>query len=86
MGGVYLGIRYCNLLLRNFISSNERPVRAGVYDSSRFYHTKLKNKKLKQYNYKLAMGAVKSNIGEKITDTDQNDRDFIPTNLRVGGD
>jgi hypothetical protein len=35
-------------------------------------------------NSNLALGAVISNIGSKLTYSDENNRDFIPTNLRLG--
>ena len=35
-------------------------------------------------NSNLAFGAVISNIGSKLTYSDENNRDFIPTNLRLG--
>lgn len=36
-------------------------------------------------NSTLSLGAQISNIGAKISYTDNNNRDFLPTNLRVGG-
>jgi len=35
-------------------------------------------------NSNLAFGATISNIGAKLTYSDENNRDFIPTNLRIG--
>jgi hypothetical protein len=83
--GVTLRYINSNLVPRSFTSANVRPGRSGAGDISWFYQTKLKNSKMKKYNSKLALGANISNIGAKITYTDNTARDFIPTNLRIGG-
>lgn len=85
--GVTLRYINSNLVGRggNVPGINVRPGRSGAGDLSWYYNTKLKNPKMKKYNSKLALGAVISNLGAKITYTDQTARDFIPTNLRIGG-
>ncbi len=80
-------LRYINsnLVPRSFSAANVRPGRAGAGDISWYFKDKLKSPNLKKYNSTLALGAVISNIGSKITYTDNSKRDFIPTNLRIGG-
>lgn len=84
--GVTLRYINSNLVPRDFTGGgNVRPGRSGAGDISWYYKTKLKNAKLKKYNSHLALGATITNLGAKITYTDQTARDFIPTNLRIGG-
>ncbi len=44
-----------------------------------------KKTKISNYNGYFAIGANLSNLGAKVTYTDNADRDFIPTNLGIGG-
>lgn len=44
-----------------------------------------KKTKISDYNGYWAFGMNISNLGAKVTYTDNNDRDFIPTNLGIGG-
>ena len=82
--GVTLRYINSNLVGRTTSLVDVRPGRAGAGDISWYYKSKIKKGKLKEYNSQLAFGAVISNIGSKITYTNQTDRDFIPTNLRIG--
>lgn len=82
--GVTLRYIASNLVPRSFAASNVKPGKAGAGDISWYYKTPIKNAKVKKYNATLALGAVISNIGSKITYTDKTERDFIPANLRIG--
>lgn len=44
-----------------------------------------KKTKISNYNGYWALGMNISNLGAKVTYTDNNDKDFIPTNLGIGG-
>jgi len=77
---------YSNLI-GNFTSGNTnggleaRPGHSVAADLGVYYK---KDLLLSGNNSNLAFAAVISNIGSKITYSDQNNRDFIPTNLRLG--
>lgn len=74
-------------LTGNFTSSNPtsgadaKPGNSVAADIAVFYS---KDLLLSGTNSNLALGAVISNIGDKLTYSDENNRDFIPTNLRLG--
>ncbi|MEQ8474777.1 type IX secretion system outer membrane channel protein PorV [Fulvivirga sp.] len=74
-------------LTGNFTSSNPtsgadaKPGNSVAADIAVFYS---KDLLLSGTNSNLALGAVISNIGSKLTYSDENNRDFIPTNLRLG--
>lgn len=74
-------------LTGNFTSSNPtsgadaKPGNSVAADIAVFYS---KDLLLSGANSNLALGAVISNIGAKLTYSDENNRDFIPTNLRLG--
>lgn len=74
-------------LTGNFTSSNPtsgadaKPGNSVAADIAVFYS---KDLLLSGTNSNLALGAVISNIGAKLTYSDENNRDFIPTNLRLG--
>ncbi|MTI38540.1 type IX secretion system outer membrane channel protein PorV [Fulvivirga lutimaris] len=74
-------------LTGNFTSSNPtsgadaKPGNSMAADIAVFYS---KDLLLSGTNSNLALGAVISNIGSKLTYSDENNRDFIPTNLRLG--
>ncbi|MDP4210736.1 MAG: type IX secretion system outer membrane channel protein PorV [Bacteroidota bacterium] len=55
---------------------------AFAADLAVYYNTPLT---ISEKNSKLALGLDISNIGTKITYTDENQKDFLPTNLRLGG-
>ena len=57
------------------------PAVGAAADIGIYYHTDLF---LGGREHELTLGGVISNIGPKITYTDENNRDFIPTNFRVG--
>jgi hypothetical protein len=58
-----------------------QPGNSVAVDLGVFYDKPLKGTR----NSNLALGAVISNIGAKITYTDSENKDFLPTNLRLGG-
>ncbi|WP_020526747.1 type IX secretion system outer membrane channel protein PorV [Flexithrix dorotheae] len=62
-------------------NTDAKPANSLAADISGFYTTDLV---IKGYDSKLSFGANISNIGPKITYTSDNNKDFIPTNLRIG--
>lgn len=72
-----------NLLGGNSSSLDQdtRPGRSVAVDLGVFYD---KDLTLASKNSNVALGLNISNIGRKITYTDESNRDFIPTNLRFG--
>lgn len=62
--------------------SDTRPGMSFAADVSLYYHTDLT---LKDKNATAAFGMNMSNIGTKISYTQNQEPDFIPTNLRIGG-
>lgn len=80
-----LGARFIRSNLTGFYSSNNgteaRPGSSVAADIAVYY---IKDILLSGKNTKLAFGANISNIGRKLTYTDEDNRDFIPTNLRLG--
>ncbi|MDH5474397.1 MAG: type IX secretion system outer membrane channel protein PorV [Cyclobacteriaceae bacterium] len=72
-----------NLLGGNSSSLDQdtRPGRSVAVDLGAYYD---KDLALFGKNANLALGIGMSNIGRKITYTDENNRDFIPTNLKLG--
>lgn len=74
-------------LTGNFTSANAangadaQPGNTVAADIAVYYN---KDLLLSGKNANLAFGAVISNIGGKLTYSDENNRDFIPTNLRLG--
>jgi Type IX secretion system protein PorV len=78
--------RYIHSNLTGAFSSGSgidaRPGKSVAADIGIFYTTKeLKNTN----NSYLSLGASISNIGAKISYSDNNNKDFLPTNLRLGG-
>ncbi|TRX61239.1 type IX secretion system outer membrane channel protein PorV [Fulvivirga sp. M361] len=59
-----------------------RPGSSAAVDVAVYYN---KDLSIGGGNSNLALGANISNIGGKLTYSDENNRDFIPTNLRFGG-
>ncbi len=59
---------------------DSKPGRSAAVDAGVFYTKPMKSTKFSQ----LALAAVISNIGGKISYSDENNRSFLPTNLRVG--
>lgn len=77
--------RYIHSNLTGSFSSGgveARPGNSVAADIAVFYD---KDLLLSGSNSNLALGAVISNIGSKLTYSDDNNKDFIPTNLRLGG-
>ncbi len=74
-------------LTGNFTSSNPtsgsdaKPGNSVAADIAVFY---TKDLMLSGSNSNLALAAVISNIGSKLTYSDENNKDFIPTNMRLG--
>ena len=74
--------RYINSnLTGSLIDQDARPGHSVAVDIGVFYD---KDLTLFGRNSNLALGLDIANIGRKITYTDENNRDFIPTNLRFG--
>ncbi len=76
--------RYIHSNLTGAFSSggvDARPGQSVAADLGIFYTKQLKNAK----SSNLSLGASISNIGAKITYSDSNNKDFLPTNLRLGG-
>lgn len=76
-------LRYIHSNLTGAFSSggvDARPGSSVAVDAGIFY-----TKPLVSSNSALSLGASITNIGAKISYSDQNNKDFIPTNLRLGG-
>ena len=63
-------------------STVTKPGNAAAIDLGVFYTT---NTKVQGMDSKISFGAVVSNFGSKITYTTSSNRDFLPTNLKLGG-
>jgi len=76
-------LRYIYSNLTGYLSTNAFDASPGqtVAVDLGFYFTKPYNWK----NSNLSLGATITNLGGKITYADQNNSDFLPTNLRIGG-
>lgn len=83
--GVAINGRYIHSnLSADLILSNQQETKAGntvAADIAVYYKTDLDVSGMES---NLAFGANISNIGAKISYTNKNERDFIPTNLRLG--
>jgi hypothetical protein len=76
--------RFIHSNLASGSSTTNMDARAGVSvaaDIGTYYHTNLP---LGGQEAHLAFGAAITNIGSKLTYTNESQRDFIPTNLRIG--
>jgi hypothetical protein len=62
------------------ITSDARAAHSVAVDLGVFY-----TKPIQSRNATLSLGASITNIGAKVSYTDANNSDFIPTNLRIGG-
>lgn len=58
-----------------------RPINSAAVDLGVYYNKQMKGAK----NSTLSLGALISNIGPKVSYTDNANEDFIPTNLKIGG-
>ncbi len=63
-------------------STVTKPANGAAVDLGVFYTT---DSRISGMESKLSLGAVISNFGSKITYTTTSNRDFIPTNLKIGG-
>ncbi|MBY0433511.1 MAG: type IX secretion system outer membrane channel protein PorV [Cyclobacteriaceae bacterium] len=75
-------IRYIHSNLTGYLSTNSIDARPGnsVAVDMGFYYTK----PIVWKNSNLSLGATITNLGGKISYSDANNRDFLPTNLRLG--
>jgi hypothetical protein len=75
-------LRYIHSNLTGYLSTNSFDARPGnsVAVDIAFYY----NKPIVWRNSNLAFGATISNLGGKISYADENSKDFLPTNLRIG--
>jgi hypothetical protein len=77
--------RYIHSNLTGQFSSNggtdAKPANSVAVDIGVYYETELKTTKPST----LTLGGFISNIGAKVSYSDTNNKDFIPTNLRLGG-
>lgn len=67
--------------IRVFNNVRTKPGNSGAGDLSFFY---TKDIKISGDDYKLNLGGLIQNLGAKMTYTDKTQRDFIPTNLKIG--
>lgn len=63
-------------------STVTKPANGAAVDLGVFYTT---DARISGMESKISFGAVISNFGSKITYTTSSNRDFIPTNLKIGG-
>lgn len=68
-------------LTGGYIGSDAKSANTVAADIGLYYTKPLQSAR----NSILSLGAQISNIGAKISYTDNNNRDFLPTNLRLGG-
>jgi hypothetical protein len=81
-GGIALRFIYSNLTGGQYVGGTEsQPGKAFAADVSVYYEDKIN---LFDKSGKLAIGSNISNIGSKISYTDNADKDFIPVNLKLG--
>jgi len=81
--GVGMRFIYSNLVGNIAVGGvDSRPGIAGAADLGMFYKNKKRLKNKKDLDY--AIGMAITNIGNKITYTNDAQRDFIPINLRLG--
>lgn len=76
---------YSNLTLGQVGSAGQTtvPGKSVAADISVYYHNKLRFSRGRRGSW--AIGASINNIGNKISYTSSTDKDFIPTNLKIGG-
>src|SRR6478736_4017031 len=81
--GIGGSLRYINSNLTGALSTganDARPGKSVAVDIGLFYSKPLVSK-----NSNISFAGSITNIGSKITYSDANNKDFIPTNLRLGG-
>jgi hypothetical protein len=64
-----------------FSGIDAKPGHSVAVDIGAFYKTEFKTAKIST----LSLGATITNIGAKLSYTDNQNKDFLPTNLRLGG-
>lgn len=75
-------LRYIHSNLTGYLSTNSfdaRPGNSVAVDFGMYY-----NKPIVWKNSNLAFGATITNLGGKISYSDANNKDFLPTNFRIG--
>ncbi len=75
-------LRYIHSNLTGYLSTNSfdaKPANSVAVDFGFYY-----NKPMVWKNSNLAFGATITNLGGKISYSDANNKDFLPTNLRIG--
>jgi hypothetical protein len=75
-------LRYIHSNLTGYLSTNSfdaRPGNSVAVDFGMYY-----NKPIVWRNSNLAFGATITNLGGKISYSDANNKDFLPTNIRIG--
>jgi hypothetical protein len=82
-GGIALRYIYSNLTGGiNVGGADTKPGQAFAADLSFYYNTK--KVEIKNMKTEITAGINFSNIGSKMTYTETNEQDFIPTNMRLG--
>ncbi|WP_324672960.1 type IX secretion system outer membrane channel protein PorV [Hymenobacter sp. GOD-10R] len=79
--GVGISVRYIRSNLTGNLSTDAKPGNAAAVDLGAYYN---KDLTIGAGEYNLGLGASLSNIGTKITYTDPQQADFLPTNLKLG--
>ncbi|QOI97105.1 MAG: type IX secretion system outer membrane channel protein PorV [Flammeovirgaceae bacterium] len=72
---------YSNLTGAFPSGTDTRPINSAAADIGIYYNKLMKGAK----NSTLSLGALISNIGPKVSYTDDANENFIPTNLKIGG-
>lgn len=72
---------YSNLTGAFSSGTDTRPINSAAVDLGVYYNKLMKGTK----NSTLSLGALISNIGPKVSYTDDANKNFIPTNLKIGG-
>lgn len=67
-------------LTAGYIGTDAKTANSVAADIGAYYTKELKGAKTSY----LSLGATITNIGAKLTYTDENNKDFLPTNLRIG--
>jgi hypothetical protein len=79
--GVGISVRYIRSNLTGNLNTDAKPGNAAAVDLGAYYN---KDLTIGAGEYNLGLGASISNIGTKITYTDPQQADFLPTNLKLG--
>ncbi|OUJ69334.1 type IX secretion system outer membrane channel protein PorV [Hymenobacter crusticola] len=79
--GVGISVRYIRSNLTGNLNTDAKPGNAAAVDLGAYYN---KDLTIGAGEYNLGLGGSISNIGTKITYTDPQQADFLPTNLKLG--